>query len=244
MISAPRLRAPPPDYDAASTARALCVAVAEFYRYLERQGKGSNAALFALCPPKQKRALPRAVGVASAREAVERIGSLQQESWVGFRDAALLTLLYGCGLRIGEALSLTRRQLEGADTLTVTRQGRKMQQVAAAACRPRGIFRLPGRLPASHRRGRHRICGRESARLQPAVFQKQVRHLRSLIGLPASATPHAFRHSFATHLLSAGGDLRAIQELLGHASLSTTQRYTGVDRDRLLSAYRAAHPGA
>lgn len=231
------------EYDVASNARALS-AVKSFYRYLEKQGRGSNASVFALRTPKLKKALPRALSQAQARDAVAQVGDLQEERWVALRDAALLTLIYGCGLRISEALSLTRRQLESGGDLAVTGKGNKQRTLPV--------------LPAVHEASRAYLAacpypltadspafvGEKGAPLQPAVFQKQVRRLRAWLGLPEAATPHAFRHSFATHLLSEGGDLRAIQELLGHASLSTTQRYTYVDRERLMRAYKSAHPRA
>lgn len=229
--------------DASSNARALS-AVKSFFRWLEREGKGANAAILALRAPKLKKPLPKALAEAQSREAVAQVAALQKESWVGLRDGALLTLIYGCGLRISEALSLTRKQLEGADSLIVRGKGNKQRMVpvlpavraALAAYFDACPHPLSGDSPA--------FIGEKGKPLQPAVFQKQIRLLRGYIGLPEAATPHAFRHSFATHLLSGGGDLRSIQELLGHASLSTTQRYTHVDKERLMNAYQNAHPRA
>jgi len=231
------------EYDAASTARALS-AVKNFFRWLEKEGKGSNSALFALRSPRRKRALPKALAKEQSHEALEHIDALQQEPWLGLRDAALLTLLYGCGLRISEALSLTRRQIEDAETITVLGKGNKQRSVPVLPAVRTAISAYLNACPHPLAPDSLAFIGQKGAPLQPAVFQKQIRRLRAYIGLPESATPHAFRHSFATHLLSNGADLRGIQELLGHASLSTTQRYTAVDRQRLLEAYRAAHPRA
>lgn len=230
-------------YDAASTARALS-SVKNFFRWLEKQGHGSNDALLSLRTPKRRKTLPRAVAEEQAVEAVEKIGNLQDEHWVALRDIALLMLLYGCGLRISEALSLSRGQLEGAETLTVTGKGNKQRMLPVLPAVREALARYFEACPQHLSKNSPAFIGERGKPLQPAVFQKQVRVLRGLIGLPESATPHAFRHSFATHLLSGGGDLRSIQELLGHASLSTTQRYTQVDKERLLSAYKNAHPRA
>lgn len=231
------------EYDNTSSARALS-ALKSFMRFLEKQGKPVPAALFSLRTPKMKKALPKALGEGQAQEAVEQIGTLQQEPWVGARDAALLTLIYGCGLRIGEALSLTRGQVEGAEMLIVRGKGNKERRVPVLAVVRQALAEYFAQCPFPISKASPAFLGEKGKPLNPAVFQKQLRRLRLMIGLPESATPHAFRHSFATHLLSGGGDLRAIQELLGHASLSTTQRYTFVDRERLLKAYRSAHPRA
>jgi len=230
-------------FDAASTARALS-SVKSFFRWLEKEGHGANAAILSLRSPKRKKNLPRAVAEAQAMEAMTGIGALQDEHWVSLRDMALLMLLYGCGLRISEALALTRKQVEGAQTLTVTGKGSKQRMLPVLPAVAEAVSRYLYACPHPIADGAPAFLGEHGKPLQPAVFQKQIRHLRTLIGLPESATPHAFRHSFATHLLSGGGDLRSIQELLGHASLSTTQRYTKVDKERLMSAYKNAHPRA
>ena len=173
------------------------------------------------------------------------VGLNHSQEWVRLRDVALLTLIYGCGLRIAEALAITPAQLpEKASSLVLTGKGNKQRMVpllplvheAIAAYKKACPFHLDNKEPM--------FKGARGKPLQPAIFQKEIRNLRAALGLPDSATPHAFRHSFATHLLAGGGDLRTIQELLGHADLSTTQRYTKVDHERLLSAYKAAHPRA
>lgn len=230
-------------YDMASTARALS-SVKHFFRYLEKNGHGSNPYLHAIRTPKLKKPLPKAVAEIQSAEAVARIGDLQQENWLSLRDVALLTLIYGCGLRIGEALSLTRRQLEGAETLLLTGKGNKQRAVPVLPAVREALSAYLACVPHAIGGDDPVFVGAKGGPLQPAVFQKQIRQLRGYIGMPESATPHAFRHSFATHLLSNGADLRSIQELLGHASLSTTQRYTHVDKERLMKAYRAAHPRA
>lgn len=230
-------------YDSTSNARAIS-ACKHFYRWLEREGHGKHLGIFTLATPKRKRALPKAVGEGAAQDALNCVGELQAEPWIGLRDTALLTLLYGCGLRISEALTLKRHQLEGADHLIILGKGRKERMVPLLPIVSKAVNAYLAACPYPINAKEVVFLGAKGKPLQPAVFQKQLRALRGLVGLPESATPHAFRHSFATHLLSAGADLRAIQELLGHESLSTTQRYTGVDRERLMRAYRASHPRA
>jgi integrase/recombinase XerC len=223
-----------------------------FARFLEREGKAKGkasalSALSAVRAPKIAKTLPKPLAIASAKRVADadvRAGEAR-EPWVLARDAAVLALLYGCGLRISEALGLKRRDVEpGRDALTVVGKGRKarmvplLPQVAqliadyAALC----PYDLPAAGPL--------FVGQKGGPLSPRLIQLAMERLRGALDLPDSATPHALRHSFATHLLARGGDLRAIQELLGHASLSTTQVYTGVDSERLLAAYRDAHPRA
>ena len=230
-------------FDMASTARALS-AVKHFFRHLEREGKGGNAAIFSLRAPKTKKPLPKALPEIPAAEAVARIGDMQEEPWVALRDVALLTLIYGAGLRIGEALALSRGQVEGAEALTLTGKGNKQRVAPVLPVVREAMAAYFAACPHAIGADDAAFVGEKGGPLQAAVFQKQIRRLRGYIGLPESATPHAFRHSFATHLLSRGADLRSIQELLGHASLSTTQRYTHVDRERLMSAYKSSHPRA
>jgi len=229
-----------------STARALSV-VRGFFRWLQREGLAANPAVAAVATPRLPHAVPKALDVADAREAIDTAAELDQRPWVGKRDVAVLLLLYGCGLRIGEALALRRRDapLPGQAALRVRGKGDKQREVPLLPVVARAIgdylaacpYPLPADGPLFVSLGGDRPLGARQvqARLQQA---------RSLLGLPESATPHALRHSFATHLLAAGGDLRAIQELLGHASLSTTQRYTAVDAGALLKAYERAHPRA
>lgn len=224
-----------------STARAVSV-VRSFYRFLDRHKNLHNPVPFNIKAPKQKQTLPKALQNDEALAATGAIGTLATEEWVGKRDTAVLLLLYGCGLRINEVISLNASQKPRDGALTVTGKGNKMRQVPVLPVTHDAIndylhacpFDLQGNAPL--------FVGLRGKRLQSSVFRKQIQALRRMLGLPESATPHAFRHSFATHLLAGGGDLRTIQELLGHASLSTTQRYTKVDSARLLNAYAAAHP--
>jgi integrase/recombinase XerC len=220
-----------------------------FGRFLEREGRGKVGALSAIRAPKVGKTLPKPLAVAAAKrlaDADERAGE-NREPWIWARDAAVMALLYGSGLRISEALGLKRRDVPApgeGDVLIVTGKGNKTRMVPvlqnvltliqdyAAMC----PYPLP---PESHV-----FIGARGGPLQPRIIQLTMARLRGALGLPDSATPHALRHSFATHLLSRGGDLRAIQELLGHASLSTTQIYTGIDSERLLEVYKSAHPRA
>lgn len=236
------------DVGARTLMRALA-GVRSFARFLERAGNGKLAALAAVRAPKIARSLPKPLAVPAAKRITDadlRAGE-ERAPWIFARDAAVLALLYGSGLRIAEALSLKRGEVpkpgEG-DTLTVTGKGNKTRMVPVlqsvlqlvadyvAAC--------PYDLPADN----PLFVGAKGGPLSPRIIQLAMERLRGALGLPDTATPHALRHSFATHLLSRGGDLRAIQELLGHASLSTTQIYTAVDTERLMDAYRAAHPRA
>jgi integrase/recombinase XerC len=219
-----------------------------FARFLERGGKATVAALFMIRTPKPGKTLPRPLAVAAAKRMTEtepRAGE-EREAWVLARDAAVLALLYGSGLRVSEALGLRREDISGerTETVTVTGKGNKQRMVPVlsrvVALIREYIALCPYDLPAEG----PLFVGAKGGRLSPRVVQLAMARIRGALGLPESATPHALRHSFATHLLAAGADLRSVQELLGHASLSTTQVYTAVDTDRLLEAYRNAHPRA
>ena len=220
-----------------------------FGRFLEREGKGRVGALSAIRAPKVGKSLPKPVPMAAAKrlaDADERAGE-ERDPWIWARDAAVMALLYGSGLRISEALGLKRRDvpLPGAgDVLVVTGKGNKTRMVPVLqnvlALIQDYVAVCPHPLPAEG----PIFVGARGGPLSPRIIQLTMERLRGALGLPDSATPHALRHSFATHLLSRGGDLRAIQELLGHASLSTTQIYTGIDSERLLEVYKSAHPRA
>ncbi len=230
------------DYEASSNARALS-SVKSYFRYLEKQELCKNAAIFHLRSPKIKVSLPKAVAEDKAQATLAAMGS-RRDDWVGKRDLALLLLLYGCGLRISEALSLARGEVQGRDAVTILGKGNKQRIVPLLPVVAQAIAHYLETCPHTLEKNAPLFVGAQGKPLNPAIFQKTLRDLRAQLNLPDSATPHAFRHSFATHLLAAGTDLRSIQELLGHSSLSTTQRYTHVDSARLLSAYEKAHPRA
>lgn len=215
-----------------------------FFRFLDHTDRLHNPAIHVVRSPRPPRTLPKPLGAAEALETLNSTGDLQDEPWLAARDLALFTLLYGCGLRLGEALALTIGDVPLGDVARITGKGRKQRMVPVLPVVNQTIndyLRL--RTPSTDSTA-PLFIGVQGKALNPGVVQRQMRRLRILLGLPESATPHALRHSFATHLLAAGGDLRTIQELLGHASLSTTQRYTEVDSGRLVTTYRAAHPRA
>ena len=226
-----------------SMARALSV-VRGFFRFLERAALVNNAAVGAVRTPKVGHALPRPLAVADALGVVKRAGERGEEPWIAKRDTALFTLLYGGGLRIGEALALNRRDAPGGGSMTVRGKGQKERVVPVLPAVAEAITGYLDACPHAGGGDAPLFLGVRGARLNAGVAQRQMRLLRADLGLPETATPHSLRHSFATHLLAGGGDLRTIQELLGHASLSTTQRYTEVDSERLMEVYRAAHPRA
>lgn len=228
-----------------SQARALSV-LRGFFRWLQREGLVENPAIGSLRAPRPPASLPRALTADEAARSLDSVAELSDDDWVGKRDLAVLMLLYGCGLRIGEALSLTAAQAPqpGQDALTVVGKGRKERSLPLLPAVSEAVQAYVSACPFPLPPGGPLFLGKRGGALGPRRIQEKVRELRLLLGLPEDATPHALRHSFATHLLAAGGDLRAIQELLGHASLSTTQRYTAVDSARLLGVYDAAHPRA
>ncbi|MEQ1789969.1 MAG: tyrosine recombinase XerC [Rickettsiales bacterium] len=230
-------------YEASSNARALST-IKSFFRYLEKQEKCKNAAIYYIRAPKIKRSLPRALDEQQAADALAGIVSQNTESWVNARDTALLLLIYGCGLRIGEALSLKYDDIPKGESLIVTGKGNKQRKLPVLPVVRAAIEEYVAECPYKFSSDSPLFWGLRGKPLDAGIFQRQVRALRVKLNLPETTTPHAFRHSFATHLLSAGGDLRSIQELLGHVSLSTTQRYTHVDKNRLMAAYKNAHPRA
>ena len=218
-------------------------AIRAFHGFLDRRCATPAPQLALVRGPRIKPSLPRPVSEDQARGLMqEPEADPDAEPWEAARDRAVLTLLYGCGLRISEALSLTFADAPLPETLRITGKGGKIRMVpilpAVRAAVDAWLALLPFPLAPTDALFRARRGGP----LSPRQVQAMVQRLRGRLGLPASATPHALRHSFATHLLGAGADLRSIQELLGHASLSTTQKYTAVDAQRLLEAYTAAHP--
>ncbi|WP_290998953.1 tyrosine recombinase XerC [Hoeflea sp.] len=219
--------------------------IRSFLRHLERKGMANAAGASATRAPRQPKSLPKPLSARDALRVVDCDLQLADEPWIAARTAAVLTLLYGCGLRISEALSLTAGDLpRDGETLRVTGKGGKTRIVPLLPIASAAIEAYRKLCPFSPGPNEPMFRGARGGVLQPAIVQKEMRRLRSALDLPESATPHALRHSFATHLLAGGGDLRTIQELLGHASLSTTQVYTGVDSRRLIEIYDRAHPRA
>jgi integrase/recombinase XerC len=231
-----------------SLARGLAGA-RSFARFIERGGSGRVGALFAVRAPKIAKTLPKPLAVTSAKritDAEVRSGE-ECEAWILARDAAVLGLLYGSGLRISEALGLRRKEVPApgkGDVITVTGKGNKRRMVPVLQQVLALVAEYVALCPRELAPDGPLFIGAKGGALSPRIVQLAMERLRGELGLAGSATPHALRHSFATHLLARGGDLRAIQELLGHASLSTTQVYTAVDAERLLEVYRNAHPRA
>ncbi len=224
---------------ASSRARGLS-ALRSWLRWLAQKDVGDAAALLGIRTPK----LPQPVPKALAHDETDRLLAAPGEDWQDRRDLSLFSLLYGAGLRIGEALALDAGAFGAGDTLRVTGKGRKERVVPLLPAVREAAFAYRRTCPHPLRRGGPFFLGARGRRLQAGIAQLRLRRLRARLNLPETATPHALRHSFATHLLGAGADLRTIQELLGHASLATTQRYTAVDVAHLEKVFRAAHPRA
>lgn len=226
---------------ARSLARELS-AVKSYYRWLGEEFGIEAASVSATRAPKLKQRLPRPVDPSAAKALIERVELQNKNPWIAARDVAVVTLLYGCGLRISEALSLNRSDHPLPEVLRIKGKGDKTRIVpvlpAARAAVADYIKHCPHQPPPDG----PLFVGARGGRLNPRQIQKTMEQSRLQLGLPATATPHALRHSFATHLLEAGGDLRSIQELLGHASLSTTQAYTAVNQARLMEVYEKSHP--
>lgn len=223
-----------------SLARVLS-ALKNFFAFLEREGVLATEALNVVRTPKIPRSLPKALTVVEAKQTIVATDEMEDRPWVAARDMAVISLCYGAGLRIAEALALTKADLE-SDVLRVTGKGGKIRMVPLIAPVRQAIDEYLKLSPFKLWAEDPLFRGVRGGVLSPRLIQKRMEQLRSALGLPPSATPHALRHSFATHLLGNGGDLRAIQELLGHASLSTTQIYTAVDTERLMESYAKAHP--
>jgi integrase/recombinase XerC len=223
-----------------SLARVLS-SLKSFFAFLERENVLATEALNAIRTPKIPRSLPKALTVVEAKETIKATDELEDRPWVAARDMAVISLCYGAGLRISEALALTKGDLE-SDVLRVTGKGGKVRMVPLIAPVRQAIENYLKLSPFKLWPEDPLFRGVRGGVLSPRLIQLRMQQLRSALGLPPSATPHALRHSFATHLLGKGGDLRAIQELLGHASLSTTQIYTAVDTERLMESYAKAHP--
>ena len=228
---------------ARSLARALS-AVKTFLAWVADHEGGDATTVLSARGPKYRRKLPRPLTINGARDMITRVGDQASEDWIAARDMAVLTLLYGCGLRISEALGLTGAASPLPEVLRIRGKGDKERLVPTLPAAAEAVARYTALCPFDLNRHEALFRGARGGPLNPRLIALVMEKARMQLGLPSSATPHAMRHSFATHLLSAGGDLRSIQELLGHASLSTTQAYTAVDAARLMEVYEAAHPRA
>ena len=231
-------------FSSRSLARTMS-ALRTFFRWLETEDGPRNRSIREVRLPKVGHGIPKPLTIEKAA-AVVALDEAAAEDWIAARNTAVLLLLYGSGLRISEALAITRSDapVDGRETVMVTGKGGKQRLVPILPVTQAAIADYLGLCPFTLAPEGPLFLGAKGGRLSPRVIQLAVARSREALGLPATATPHALRHSFATHLLSAGVDLRQIQELLGHASLSTTQAYTEVDRDRLLRVYDQAHPRA
>lgn len=228
---------------ARSLARALS-AVKSFVAWQAKQEGFDPTAALATRSPKFQKKLPRPLSEEAARNMIDTLELQSTTDWIGLRDTAVVTLLYGCGLRISEAMGLMGRDLPLSDSLRIFGKGSKERIVPVIPAARRAVEVYVDACPFEITPDAPVFRGLRGGALNPRIVQKVMEKTRNQLGLPDTATPHAMRHSFATHLLNSGGDLRAIQELLGHASLSTTQAYTAVDTARLMEVYAAAHPRA
>lgn len=219
-------------------------ALRTFYMFMQKQGLVENISIRRVRPPKLPPSVPKPVSIDAAQALLDEAEITGNDPWIAARNVAMLTLLYGAGLRISEALNLNRSALPLPDAMVITGKGNKQRVVPVLPEARDAIAAYVKICPFGATRDDPVFYGARGKRLHPRIVQGLMQHLRRTLGLPESATPHALRHAFATHLLAAGGDLRAIQELLGHASLSTTQRYTSVDETHLLKVYENAHPRA
>ena len=228
---------------AATRARSLA-SVRNFLKWLDRNGHLHNPAIASIRTPKMPKKIPRALPPKQAREVVENADSIPKENWIGMRDRALFMLLYGCGLRIDEALQLNYGTRPLNAEVRVMGKGSKERMVPVIPVVEKMLNEYLAVVPFPMEKETPLFLGAKGGRLAQGVAQRELRNLRKAIGLPESVTPHALRHSFATHILVAGANLRTIQELLGHASVSTTQRYTDYDNAQLMEIYMKAHPRA
>ncbi|MGJ8560047.1 MAG: tyrosine recombinase XerC [Litorimonas sp.] len=220
----------------------LLSALRTFYRYLERRWDVANSAIALIKGPRAKRPVPKALSIEGAKDLVQ--AGAHTDDWIQARNSAVLCLAYGAGLRISEALSLTTDALPLRDTIMIVGKGGKSRLVPLLPAVRDAVAHYVALCPHPLEPDTPLFRGARGGALGPRTVQGEVQRLRGALGLPETATPHALRHSFATHLLAGGGDLRTIQQLLGHASLSTTQRYTDVDAERLRAVHAAAHPRA
>ncbi len=228
---------------ARSAARMLS-SVKSFYYWLEKNKNVKNAVVTSFSGPKTKAKLPRPVSVIDAKSILKTVESASSQNWVAARDVAILILLYGCGLRISEALSLNKDSYPLPEMLRIRGKGLKERLVPILPVVSEAVDNYISICPFEQTSKSPLFLGVRGKRLNARIVQKSIFQARNTLGLPETITPHAFRHSFATHLLSAGGNLRTIQELLGHSSLSSTQVYTAVDQKTLMDVYNKTHPTA
>jgi integrase/recombinase XerC len=218
-------------------------AIKSFFKYLAKHKKIKNEVIGLMRNPKAKKGLPRAIDIDNIDKILDTIRDMHKEEWQSKRDIALCFLIYGCGLRISEALGLKRGDFFGTrEVVAIKGKGGKVRHVPLLPIVIGKMEDYLGDCPYPVLPEDYLFKSATGLKYSATLFQKLVRDIRKMLDLSASITPHAFRHSFATHLLSNGADLRSIQELLGHSSLSTTQVYTKVDKDRLLSVYKNVHP--
>lgn len=225
---------------AKGVARALA-AIRSYFRHLAREGVAENSSARSVRSPRIRRGLPRPLSEADASSALLRAAE-NGVDWIGARDRALLILLYGAGLRISEALALKRGDVPFGDSISVVGKGAKERRIPALAIVREAVAEYESKIPYGGARSSPLFVSKRGKAMNAREAQRLMEKLRGSLGLSARATPHALRHSFATHLLQNGADLRAVQELLGHASLSTTQTYTDIDARQLLEVYQRAHP--
>jgi integrase/recombinase XerC len=217
-------------------------ALKSFFRFLIKNNKIKESSVFNLKSPKLKKSLPRPINVDLAIQVIKQAEEIEDEKWIGLRNKAILLLLYGCGLRISEALSLNYDDIQNEDHILIKGKGEKERIVPMMPYIKKGIENYLEACPKEIISGEALFIGKRFSRLSPRIIQYALEKIRTALSLPETATPHALRHSFATHLLDSGGDLRTIQELLGHSSLSTTQKYTKVETSKLLDTYKKSHP--
>ncbi len=225
--------------DKSSLARELST-LKNFFKWLARYDILRNPALSVIRTPRRAKVLPKALEVNDTFNVIDEAQNLASNSWQGLRDTAIFTLLYGCGLRISEALSLNVGDIGNNDFLRIKGKGNKERIVPLLPVVVENINKYLAECPYQPKQGEPLFLGARGDRLVPRIIQRQMQKIRAYLGLPDNLTPHALRHSFATHLLAEGTDLRSIQELLGHASLTTTQRYTDVQIETLKKEYDKA----
>lgn len=213
-----------------------------FFKYLASKNVINNSTISIISSPRLPKTLPKALDIDQTFNVLDIAGNFAKKEWQGLRDVAIFTILYGCGLRISEALSLNRGDIDHNDFLKIKGKGNKERLVPILPIVVEKINAYLSACPYDIKNGEPLFLGARGERLSPRIVQRTLEKIRAYLGLPDTLTPHALRHSFATHLLAEGTNLRAIQELLGHASLSTTQRYTDVHIETLQKEYRQAHP--